>query len=465
MGWREGDRRDEVDTSVEAPAQLTREHAASRLPWSGAAWNKEVRFMRKLPLLGGLALLIGALLPAAWVTSVAAVDPVNVVDNGGFEIGALDGWTVVDWDGATANGTWCPQSGTLAPGVTETKGGVICGFDEPIKDGPLPEGLGGGGSGATVEPPPEGAIAAMMDQTGPSSSVLYQCVAIPAGAVSADLSFQLYLLNLEGKGGGEYFSPPTLDPFIDGGKPMGQAFPLGNGKGGEPNQQFRADIVSPSVMDGDAFDLDVLLNVYQTDPGDPAESGYELVTADLSALAGQSVCIRFALVDNQFYFNAGVDDVKLLVGEGEEPTPTETPPAGGGVDVTVEDAEVGVGEDVDVTATVTDDAGNPVEGEECTFEIIDQPGDDATVEAGPVTTDAIGEATTTLHAGTTPGTIQVQATCGAFTEVLDVVVSPAALPDTGGATGSSDTGTWLIALAAGLAAFGLGALALRARRA
>ncbi|MEX1254631.1 MAG: Ig-like domain-containing protein [Dehalococcoidia bacterium] len=420
--------------------------------------------MRKLPLLGGLVLLVATLLPAAWPSSVAAVDPENIVENGGFEAGELDGWTVVDWDGVDANGTWCPQSGTLAPGITGTKSGIVCGFDGPIEKGPLPKGKeGGGGSGSTVEPPPEGETAAMSDQDGPSSSVLYQCVDIPAGA-SAELSFQLYLLNVEGKGDGEYHTPPTLDPFLGGGKPQGQAFPLGNGKPGA-NQQFRADIVSTAGMDGDPFTLasgDVLMNVYQTDPGDPNESGYDPVTADLSALAGQSVCIRFALVDNQFFFNAGVDDVKLLVGEGEEPTPTETPP-GGGVDVTVEDEEVGVGDDVDVTATVTDDEGNPIEGQDCTFEIVDQPGDDATVEAGPVATDANGEATTTLHAGTTPGTVQVEATCGAFTEVLDVVVSPAELPATGAAGEPDGTPAWAVALAVGLAAIGLGALTMRRR--
>jgi hypothetical protein len=144
------------------------------------------------------------------------------------------------------------------------------------------------------------------------------------------------------------------------------------------------------------------------------------------------------------------------------PPPTETPGPDGSVSVTVADETVGVGEDVLVTATVVDGAGNPVEGEECTFEIFSQPGDDAAVEAGPVTTDTNGEAATTLSAGTTPGTVQVEATCGAFTEVIDVTVSPAALPGTG-TGGRSETTNWLV-LAGALAALGLGALTLRARR-
>jgi hypothetical protein len=406
-----------------------------------------------------------ALLLAAWPSSATA-QAENIVENGGFEAAEpFAGWTVVDWP--ESSGTWCPQSGTVAPGVTITDDVVTCGFDGPIKQGGAQPSGKGGGSGATVQPPPEGETAAMTDQTSPSSSVLYQCVEIPAGATSAELSFQLYLLNLaKGKGKGGYFSPPTLDPFIEDEKPIDLAFPLGIGKGGEPNQQFRADIVSPGGMDGDPFTLAgsaVLMNVYQTDPGDPLESGYDPVTADLVALAGQEVCIRFALVDNVFYFNAGVDDVKLMVETGAEPTPTGTPPGGGSVDVTVEDETVGVGEDVDVTATVVDENGNPVEGEECTFAIVDQPGDDASVEAGPETTDASGEATTTLHAGSTPGVVQVEATCGAFTEVLDVTVSPAALPGTGGQSnaGQSDR---LLAFAAGLALLGMGTVGLAIRK-
>ncbi len=146
-----------------------------------------------------------------------------------------------------------------------------------------------------------------------------------------------------------------------------------------------------------------------------------------------------------------------------QPAPTETPGPEGGLSLSVGDTSVSAGEDVDVTATVVDGAGNPVAGVDCTFSIASQPGSDAAVDAGPVATDATGEATTTLHAGSTPGTVQVQADCGAFTEILDVVVSPA-LPSTGAGDRSTGLPLWMWALAAGLAALGLGALRFRARR-
>ncbi len=240
---------------------------------------------------GSLALLMAALLPAVLSPGAIHADPDDLIANGGFEAATpFESWTIVDQPDSA--GTWCPQSGTSAPGFP-------CGNS--------------GGSGATVSAPPEGSTAAMTDQDEPSSSVLYQCVSLPDSLVSAELSFQLYLLNLAGEGkgkGDDYASPPSLDYNYKG-----------------PNQQFRADVVSNAGIGADPFTVsgdDILLNVYQTQPGDPFESGYDLVSADLSAFAGQTICVRFAMADNVFFFNAGVDDVRLEI---QMPEPTDTPVA------------------------------------------------------------------------------------------------------------------------------------------
>jgi hypothetical protein len=106
------------------------------------------------------------------------------------------------------------------------------------------------------------------------------------------VSFQLYLNNRAGA----FFSPGTLDPF------------------GGQNQQFRADLVDAAAMALDPFTVDpgdVLLNLYQTMPGDPASSSYAAVSADASAYRGDEVCLRFAEVDNQSFFNVGIDDVAI----------------------------------------------------------------------------------------------------------------------------------------------------------
>jgi len=95
-----------------------------------------------------------------------------------------------------------------------------------------------------------------------------------------------------------------------------------------------------------------------------------------------------------------------------------------------------------VTVTIRDDAGNTVAGIFCTFGIVSQPGTDASVGTVLVTTDTNGQATTTLHAGSATGTIEVQAHCGAVTLNASVEVAaspPESLPDTG--TGALPAGT------------------------
>ncbi|MEX1253947.1 MAG: choice-of-anchor Q domain-containing protein [Dehalococcoidia bacterium] len=152
-----------------------------------------------------------------------------------------------------------------------------------------------------------------------------------------------------------------------------------------------------------------------------------------------------------------------------EPTPTATeqPPDGNAnVDVTVSDDSPEVGDTVDISVAVTDDEGNAVAGAECTFEITDQPGDDAVLEAESATTDASGIATVGLSVGETPGTIEVTADCGAFgSEVLEVIVSPAGLPPTGegGTNGSSGSALAIVLAVLALAAVG-GAAGLALRR-
>ena len=176
------------------------------------------------------------------------------------------------------------------------------------------------------------------------------------------------------------------------------------------------------------------------------------------------------------YYPTGVSPVNCLA-PPPEPTPTATPeeqptPIGptvvpqGELTLDAEAETVVAGGDTDVTATVVDENGDPVAGEECTFEIKSQPGDDASVDAGPITTDAEGKATTTLNAGDTPGTVEVEATCGALSQVLGVTVTAAALPQSG--AGDSDGGIvspWLILALGALAGLGAaGALTLSARR-
>jgi hypothetical protein len=62
---------------------------------------------------------------------------------------------------------------------------------------------------------------------------------------------------------------------------------------------------------------DVLFNVYQTMVGDPAVSGYSLISVDLTTFLqshpGEALRLRFTEADNQFFFQNGVDSASLEV--------------------------------------------------------------------------------------------------------------------------------------------------------
>ena len=136
----------------------------------------------------------------------------------------------------------------------------------------------------------------MTDAGGPGSHVLYQDFTVPFSLGVTTLSFDLYIQNQAAN----FFSPATLDfatPAL--------------------NQQFRVDILTAS---SDPFSVtvgDVLMNVYQTQPGDPLLSGYVRITVDLttflSSHAGETLRLRFAEADNVNFLLVGVDNVSLEV--------------------------------------------------------------------------------------------------------------------------------------------------------
>jgi hypothetical protein len=79
---------------------------------------------------------------------------------------------------------------------------------------------------------------------------------------------------------------------------------------GGANQQMRVDVMDPGAAVDD-LGAGVLQNLFITLPGDPLSIGYTTLNADLSAYAGQTVRIRIAEVDNQFFFQGAVDEVSV----------------------------------------------------------------------------------------------------------------------------------------------------------
>jgi hypothetical protein len=191
--------------------------------------------------------------------------------NGNFETNSFAGWTVFNQAGGS--GSWFTYTGNTSPLSSFTN----------------------------LSSPPEGMYAAVTDQTGPGTHILYRDVTVPAGTSS--LSFYLYYINRANR----FVAPPTLDYTVN------------------PNQQYRVDVMRTSAPIMSVASGDVLANLFITNPGAPLTLAPTLMNYDISAFAGQTIRLRFAAVDNQSNFNASVDAVCITGGSVPTPTPTPTP--------------------------------------------------------------------------------------------------------------------------------------------
>jgi hypothetical protein len=118
-----------------------------------------------------------------------------------------------------------------------------------------------------------------------------------------------------------------------------------------------------------------------------------------------------------------------LSGLFAQPASAQYPPPASAVALAASDIAPAVGDTVSIAATITDATGDPVTGTECTFAITSQPGDDASVEAGPVMTNEDGIAATLLNIGSAEGTIVIEADCGELSGLVSVVAGAAEEPD------------------------------------
>lgn len=181
------------------------------------------------------------------------------VNNGGFESGNFTGWTLFNIN-CFPGGNWFVYSGTNTP---------LSGFP--------------------FFAPPQGTFAAVSDQLGQGTHIMYQDITLEPGRAHG-LVFKIYWQNRAAA----FFSPNTLDCNVF------------------PNQQFRIDIMTTTAAVDSVAPGDVLANVLRTRPGLPLTLPPITGIFNLSAFAGQTVRLRFAEVDNQLFFNVGVDDVRIV---------------------------------------------------------------------------------------------------------------------------------------------------------
>ncbi|NEQ51333.1 MAG: hypothetical protein F6K11_14530 [Leptolyngbya sp. SIO3F4] len=194
------------------------------------------------------------------------------ITNGGFNAD-LSGWTIVEQPGAS--GSWF-----------STEGGFSALGSQPIIA------------------PSEGTRYVHSAQTGPTSQVLFQDIVLEADTEHL-LSFDWYAQDWSNR----FSDAGTLD-FT-----------------GADNQHLRVDLVSTDFSDWFGPDSsngllsNILAPVAQISPVDSWNS----LDFDLTPWAGQSVRLAFRQVDNQLFFNAGVDDVSILSTPIIGDTPANSP--------------------------------------------------------------------------------------------------------------------------------------------
>jgi uncharacterized protein DUF4214 len=198
---------------------------------------------------------IPAILLLLIVTAVSGAAQCTFV-NGDFETTTLNGWAIQN--NTTFHANWYNYTGTTTPFT-----------GHPIS-----------------APPAPGTQAAVTDQDGPATTVMFQDVVIP-NTTFASLSFFLAYNNTNTT----FVTLPTL------------AY--------TGNQQFRIDVITTTANIESVAAGDVLANLYQSKPGDPLVISPTLFTYDLSAFAGQTVRLRFAEAVGISFFLVAVDQVCL----------------------------------------------------------------------------------------------------------------------------------------------------------
>jgi hypothetical protein len=199
-------------------------------------------------------------LTAAFITPATAAE---LITNGGFETGTFAGWSSNVQAGSNGNRTIS-----------------AVGANGPIS-GSATAANGAGGN-----------FFALSDQGGPGAYSLTQAFTLASGTTSAILTFQMFAQNQNGTG------------FVD---PGGLDYNL------IPNQHARVDILTASAGAFSAAPGDIVANLYLGDDGSGVQPylSYSFNLLGLGLSGGNSYQIRFGQVDNQFFFQQGVDNVSI----------------------------------------------------------------------------------------------------------------------------------------------------------
>ncbi|HWO46790.1 MAG TPA: hypothetical protein VNM41_01925 [Solirubrobacterales bacterium] len=215
-------------------------------------------------------LLLALALASLSAPSAGAAEVVN----GGFETGNFTGWAVRQSTGA---GNWYAYKGTEPP-IPHDRGAVA------------------------VQPPPQGAFAAITDQANPETLLLYQDLQLEPGT-----AYKLGLLAYYDSYSA--LASPSPDTLSVDEEAIGP----------KTNQQFRIDVIKPTAAPDSVEPGDVLLNLFHTRSGGARKMDPTRFVGDLAPFAGQTVRLRIAVAATDEVLSAGVDAIALSAPDGSFP--------------------------------------------------------------------------------------------------------------------------------------------------
>ncbi len=196
------------------------------------------------------------------IPALASGATVQLITNGDFETGSFAGWTAVSQAGSDGN-LYIDAPGTTTPYS----------------------------SSSTAANPGGGSFYAVTDQGGPGTYALIQSFTFTSIPTSAVLTFDMFANSY----GGFSVHPDGLE------------------HNSSPNQHARVDLLSGSAG---AFDTGagVLANFFLGVDSGTNPNPYTSYSFDITSLITSpgTYQLRFAQVDNQGFFNMGVDNVSLL---------------------------------------------------------------------------------------------------------------------------------------------------------
>jgi hypothetical protein len=219
-----------------------------------------------------------ALLAAASLLGAAGQADAAEVVNGNFEAGSFVGWGVNDLTGLNR---WT---------VADRK--------------PVEEEFQFAFPAGTAD------HVALTEYNGADTTILSQELQLPA---ASNITLSLYLF-YESAAAIAVPSPNTL--FVT---------PKAEGNATPTNQQVRVDILKSNAPLESVSPNDILATPYASQNGDPEKVDPKLVTADLSAFAGQTVRLRIAAAVEDGAMEAGVANVSLATTPLALPSPITEP--------------------------------------------------------------------------------------------------------------------------------------------